>query len=458
MEGELRRLAEEIAASYEARILAMDDLKAGVSVLKEESKALVNDFCEARRNDAKGLREELTRFKVECQEGVADLRQVTRSLLQDVAARRQEVRDTLRQQLGQFRTELQQGKQDLDADEDRRRQEAAEQIKARTDLIGGIRQETRGLLTTFREARQETGQALKANLATLMSDIRTFQADLARSEQQRKQQVRQELQDISESLSARLGTVRQGLREFQSDLVKGEKKRKIESQGHLKDLRVELGTLFDGLNQDLRRFRTDLQKADQDRQRRVRGELREMARDLHNRLGQFREATVDVVRAFLGELNQNRTRGAAAWREILGAMRAESPAVTEEVSPAGKVETAKTEAAPADEAPAVRQAPVEETSQATFVPETSIPIETAADSDQPSEDSEEKAPDQEAQRAQDSLAEEILDLLRAHPEGLKMVELSEMVGLPNWRSLIPVMRELMDEEAVRKEETSYFAL
>jgi hypothetical protein len=56
------------------------------------------------------------------------------------------------------------------------------------------------------------------------------------------------------------------------------------------------------------------------------------------------------------------------------------------------------------------------------------------------------------------LTQDILDLLNDHPEGLKMVDIAHKLSVTNWRSLIPVMRELIDEEEVRKEDTLYFVI
>lgn len=51
----------------------------------------------------------------------------------------------------------------------------------------------------------------------------------------------------------------------------------------------------------------------------------------------------------------------------------------------------------------------------------------------------------------------ILDLLEDSSEGLKMTKIADMLGIENWRSLIPVMRELLDDEEIRKEGTLYFS-
>jgi len=37
-----------------------------------------------------------------------------------------------------------------------------------------------------------------------------------------------------------------------------------------------------------------------------------------------------------------------------------------------------------------------------------------------------------------------------------MTQIADMLDIGNWRTLIPVMRELMDDGEIRKEDTQYF--
>ena len=56
----------------------------------------------------------------------------------------------------------------------------------------------------------------------------------------------------------------------------------------------------------------------------------------------------------------------------------------------------------------------------------------------------------------EGLNDQILDLLDENPDGLRMVEIAEHLDIPSWRSLIPVMRELLDEGDVTKEDSTYY--
>ena len=52
----------------------------------------------------------------------------------------------------------------------------------------------------------------------------------------------------------------------------------------------------------------------------------------------------------------------------------------------------------------------------------------------------------------------ILELIEDNPDGLRMVEIADIQGFDNWRSLIPIMRGLLDDGKVKKEDSTYFAI
>ena len=369
----LRRLAEEIAASYESRI-------EGATQLKQETGELLRGFSEGRREMAQETHAELARFKDECQQDVAQLKKATQDFLQDVAGRQQEMKKAIRAELGEFRSNLAKY-------QEQRGQDAAQEIAARKGLIGHIKAETRAALTGFGDARQEMWKDLKAGLGDLMKEIREFPRGLANGEIERKKRVREELRDASEALRSRLS-------DLISDLVNEEKERKNQAQSDLQDIRAHLKTLFGNLREDLGRVLTDLDNAEQDRKRITQEELAEMSRQLRERLSAFQENISSTVSDFLRELKTSRSEEAAAWREILSAARGGTGVAQE--------------------------------TEESFSPQ------------------------------REDLTENILDLLDERPEGLKMVAISEELGLSSWRSLIPVMRELLDQKEVRKEDSAYF--
>ena len=54
------------------------------------------------------------------------------------------------------------------------------------------------------------------------------------------------------------------------------------------------------------------------------------------------------------------------------------------------------------------------------------------------------------------LRQRIVAALATHSDGARMVQLAEELQMEQWRLLIPVMRELQDEGAIRKEGSLYF--
>ena len=74
------------------------------------------------------------------------------------------------------------------------------------------------------------------------------------------------------------------------------------------------------------------------------------------------------------------------------------------------------------------------------------------------EPAEEPVEEAEALDDREENMREILELLEDNPNGLRMVELADIMGFDNWCSMIPIMRELLDNGEVRKEDSTYFAL
>ena len=82
--------------------------------------------------------------------------------------------------------------------------------------------------------------------------------------------------------------------------------------------------------------------------------------------------------------------------------------------------------------------------------------EPAKEAEEVEEAIEEVAADEEEEEVEEDMGGRILDLLEDSSEGLKMTQVADMLGVENWRTLIPVMRGLLDDEEIRKEGTLYF--
>ena len=62
----------------------------------------------------------------------------------------------------------------------------------------------------------------------------------------------------------------------------------------------------------------------------------------------------------------------------------------------------------------------------------------------------------EGEEEESDLEDEVLDTLEENPDGLKMAEIADILGIENWQTLIPMMSELLDDAAVRKEGSRYY--
>jgi len=115
--------------------------------------------------------------------------------------------------------------------------------------------------------------------------------------------------------------------------------------------------------------------------------------------------------------------------------------------------------------PLVKAKPVVETRTVPEAVEEKVketPLEKVAAEKEIQPEPEMKAEDEpggaivEELNEREGLISEILGILEDTPDGLRMVELAETLGVENWRSLIPIMKELLDDGDVKKEDSTYF--
>jgi len=187
----------------------------------------------------------------------------------------------------------------------------------------------------------------------------------------------------------------------------------------------------------LAQFKTDLDRAETERKDTVGQELKEKAEELRANLSNFgAELSASVAGLMGGTSKKDRSEAAAAWNEILSAMRnrGEAMVITTPVAVEAEVEI-KT------------------------VPEA---VEEEVLGEEPAqEEVEEPEPEEEPEEELDEREEnirEILEVLEDNPDGLRMVEISDIMGFDNWRSLIPIIRELLDEGEINKVDSTYYAV
>ena len=60
-----------------------------------------------------------------------------------------------------------------------------------------------------------------------------------------------------------------------------------------------------------------------------------------------------------------------------------------------------------------------------------------------------------AEEEKEGLRDQVMGVLEDNPDGLKMVEIAEVLDIANWWSLIPAIRQLVEEGEIRKEDSTY---
>jgi DNA-binding NarL/FixJ family response regulator len=83
-------------------------------------------------------------------------------------------------------------------------------------------------------------------------------------------------------------------------------------------------------------------------------------------------------------------------------------------------------------------------------------VEESVVSSQVADELEIHAPGDDTDLNREDLRERIVSILRDHKDGMKMMHIAESLGIENWRSLIPIMRELLDEGVLAKDGSLYF--
>ena len=195
--------------------------------------------------------------------------------------------------------------------------------------------------------------------------------------------------------------------------------------------------MADRLRSDLDRFKSDLDAAEADRKDTTQAELKEMADRLRSDLDRFKSdldaAEADRKTADQAEISERKW----AISSILGDFKKDR----EEAGIALREFVVNKQS--------VRQAIITGPAKAEAAVEVK-PVEEAIDK----EEVEEEIPEKEEEK--EELTDQILHLLDDYPDGLKMVEIADIMGIENWRSLIPVIRSLLDQGELRKDGSTYY--
>ena len=292
---------------------------------------------------------------------------------------------------------------------------------------------TKNMLAEFNDAREEMGRKLRAELAKFKSDLDAAEGDRKNADQaeikEREAYIGDLLADFDRAHQEMADNLRAELAKVKPELAAAEGDRKNADQAEIKKREAYIGDLLadfdrahqemaDNLRAELAKVKPELAAAEGDRKNADQAEIKERK---------------NAVSAMLDEFRKEQEEAAAAWKELITGMQSlrEKATITGAVEVEAAVEVATVEEAIEEEEPEEKDAE-EEVAE------------------------EEVAEEEEEESEKEGLEDRIIGILEDQPDGLRMVEIAGILGIESWRSLIPVMRVLLDDGEVRKEDSTYF--
>jgi len=259
---------------------------------------------------------------------------------------------------------------------------------------------------------------------TISDDMRSLAQEIAGAYEDRVESIaviRQETadflndshkahQEMAKELRAQLANVKPELETAESDRMAADQAEIREREAYIGNLLDDFGKAHQEMAKELRaqlaNVKPELETAESDRKATDQAEISERKWAISSMLEEFRKGQAET---------------SSAWKELLVHMQSLRGQVT--ITGAAGVE-ATAEAKPVEEA-------IEE----------------------PVEEAEEEGLEEEEKTA---LKDQILDVLGDNPDGLRMTDIADILGIENWRSLIPVIGELLDENEIIKEDSTYY--
>jgi hypothetical protein len=423
-----------------------------IADLRKDTLGRVADFEKARKEMWRRLKSDMEDLTSGLGGFREDLAGANQERVDMIRRELKEMGDRLRSEQKGFMAMLSRFKTDLDKGEKVRREEAQAELADRRRDLDAILGGTRDLLKAFGTARKEMWQGLRDQLEDFSSELDRFKTDLQAAEKTRKEDALREGDDRRAQIAA------------------------LDTEGILNDFMAvrkemwgRLKSELDAFTSGLARFKGELDRSEVERRETMGRELKEGAEELRSTLSGFVSEMSAGVADMIGELKKDRSEAMQAWTQIVSGMRRPQvdkgvapkaeKAVVRPAEPVIEAKTMPDRLAEEEDKAVIEEATPEEAPGPEPVTESAAAFKEVAQPETPADPDAEEAWEEEDEEFPDERGElfsEVVSLLEENPNGLRMVEMAEILGLENWRSLIPIMRELMDDGEVRKEDSTYF--
>jgi uncharacterized coiled-coil DUF342 family protein len=408
---DMRKLKEDIIASYDARVATVGEIISNVHEIANGTRSMLGRFHQERQETVNELKEMSNELKERSNELKENLAQNESARLSVFGA----LFDDIQTLLNNIVT-----------------------------LQGGRRVEVAKILSEAKASRIESFGELMNEVQSKLNEIRTRQKEREEEVSSLLKAFGNEQQEMSNALNEAFERARASRSEAENARLEAENARLQEIKAFLDAVREK------------RNARENEVKS-----------LQNEVKSLLNNYTEEREGMAAAWRS-LSEIIQQRKAGVSI--EVTPVAEEEAPPTepavpeveevsAEETAPVAEEETPPTEPA----APEVEEVSAEET--APVAEEEAPPTEPAApvfEVAPPVEEEaipvEEEVPDEETVSAEGDrgeLQDKMLSLINSHAAGLKLVDLGEELGVP-WRSLIPLARNLVESDQVTKVDVFYY--
>lgn len=322
-------------------------------------------------------------------------------------------------------------------------------MSASKDLEGLVNQ-----IASAKNDRRVLMNNLKENFGRIKQDtsgLRHEAADLLKS-------MARDRKEISQSLHRQLDKDRVNLGVMEKTRQKETAMERNQRIGLIKELKNELRSKLDNFMSDMNdcAIKDKKQRGEEGKQRvagikAIKTEVGRWQEDTRADLKQIRNSQKKMgdelssfLKTFVSNVKADEKNRKSSVNDFLTSVKAEISAMSsewEKVFPHDSLNKSET---------------IEpETSQEVVEPELD-------EEDEPGED-----PEEETQAAGENdteygyyetgpIKEKVMITLLDHPEGLRMIQLAELLDIEQWRTLIPVMRDLVENQQVKKEGSLYF--